>query len=117
MGNFWLLLAGKMATGTYHFVYLIVKIKSLESAWSFPTPAEAKTQCFVHLSFNSTWQVISDISNDCQKIPFLMEELLHFLELFPSAAVFSNNLALHLKDLKALVFATLESKLVAPSLE
>ena len=39
------------------------------------------------------------------------------IELFPSAAVFSNNLALHLKDLKALVFATLESKLVAPSLE
>ena len=39
------------------------------------------------------------------------------IELFPSAAVFSNNLALHLKDLKALVFATWESKLVAPSLE
>ena len=32
------------------------------------TPAAAKTQCFVHLIFNLTLQLINGISSDLQKL-------------------------------------------------
>ena len=57
-----------MTTGTYNFVYLIVRIILLELASAFSAPAEAKTQCFVYLSFNSTLPLINGISNDHQKL-------------------------------------------------
>ena len=54
-------LADKVTTGTYNFLSLIVKIiLSL-------LPAADKTQCFVHISFNSTLQLINGISSDLQK--------------------------------------------------
>ena len=55
-------------TGTYNFVSLIVKIVLLELAPASSAPAAAKTQCFFHLSFKSTLQLINGISNDCQKL-------------------------------------------------
>ena len=119
--SFLLFFAHKVMLGTYSFVSLIVKIILLESAPLFSTPGEAKKQCFIHLSFSSTLQLISGISCDHQKL------LGHFngtatvaffrIELFPSAAVVPNNLALYSKDLKAFLFAILALKLVASSLE
>ena len=34
----------------------------------FAAPSKDKTQCFVHLSFNSTLHLINGISNDLQKL-------------------------------------------------
>ena len=82
-----------MTTGTHNFVYLIVKIILLELASAFSTPTEAETQCFVHLSFNSTLPLINGISSDHQKLPryFNGTAISAFLrtELFPFA---TNNL-------------------------
>ena len=87
-----------------NFVSLIVKIILLESASSFSAVAEAEKQCFVHLIFNSTLQLISGISIDCQKLLkyFNGTAIVAFfrIELFPSATAFSNNLALYLIRIK-----------------
>ena len=47
---------------------LIVKIKLLGLSLILSLPAAAKTQFFVHLSFNSTPKLIYDISSDLQKL-------------------------------------------------
>ena len=49
----------------------------------------------------------------------IAQQLLHFfrIPLLPSETVSSNNLALYLKDLKALLFPILALQLVASSLE
>ena len=124
--NFWLSLADKFTTGTYNFVYLKVKIilRALSSLLiSFSLPAPEKTQYFVHLSFNSTLQLINGISSDIQKLLKCFNGIadIAFLKI-PSAAfdagwaaVFSNNLAFYWKDLKLSVFAILSLKLDASS--
>ena len=66
--SFPLSFADKVTTGTYDFLFLIVKIKLSELASSFSVPVEAKTQCLVHLTFNSTLQLINGIWSDLQKL-------------------------------------------------
>ena len=53
----------------------------LELAFALSPPAPDKTQYFIHLSFNSTFQLINGISKDLQKLlKFSMtQQLLHFL--------------------------------------
>ena len=71
------------------------------------------------MSFNSTLQLINGISSDLQKLIkyFNGTAIVAFLEIpfAPSASVFSNNLALNLKDLKLLVLAISALKFVASS--
>ena len=70
--NFLLSLADKVATGTYNFVSLMVKRNLLALVFSlilFSLPAADKAHYFVHLSFNSTLQLINGISNYLQKLP------------------------------------------------
>ena len=58
-------------TGAYNFVSLIVKIILLALLLlliSFSLPATVETQYFVHLSFNSTLQLINGISSNLQKL-------------------------------------------------
>ena len=66
--SFWLSFAHKVTTGSNNFVSLIVKIILLELASSLSAPVTDKTQYFVHLSFNSTLQLINVISSDLQKL-------------------------------------------------
>ena len=66
--SFWLSFADKVMTGTRNFVSLIVKTISSELSSALSVPVEAKTQCFVHLSFNSILQLINGISSDFQKL-------------------------------------------------
>ena len=47
---------------------LIVKIILLKLALSLSLTSTDKTQCFLHLRFNSTMQLINGISNDIQKL-------------------------------------------------
>ena len=68
LGSYWLSFTDIVTTRVYSFVSLISKIILLELILPFSTLAKAETQCFVHLSFNSTFQVIYDISNDHQKL-------------------------------------------------
>ena len=77
--SFWLSYADKGTTRTYNFVSLIVKLKLLELASTFSVPSTDKTQCFVHLRFNFTFQLINDISSDYLDI-LMAQQLLHFLE-------------------------------------
>ena len=109
-------LADKVITGTYNFVYLIVKIilLGLASVWS--APAAVNAQYFVHLIFNSilqlmTFQVIS-------KNVLIAQYLLHFLDFLfaPSATVSPDNLVLYSRDLKLLLAISALTS-VAPSLE
>ena len=66
-----------------------------------------KTHSFVHLSFNSTLQLLNGISNDLQNLLryFNGTVIVAFfrIPLLPSATVVPNNLALYLKDLKLLL--------------
>ena len=55
-------------TGTCNSVSLIVKLILLRLAFVLPLPAADKTQYFVHLIFNSTLQLINDISSDFRKL-------------------------------------------------
>ena len=106
---------------------LIVKIILLSSLLSLAlsVPATDKTQCSVHLSFNSTLKLINGISSDPQKLLkyFNGTAIIAFfriqLEAFGAgyAAVFPNNLALYLKDLKLLSLTISALKLVPSSLE
>ena len=74
---------------------------------SIVTPAVAKKQCFVHLSFNSTLQLINHISSDLQKLLkyFFGTAIMAFFRIFLLfgagwASVSPTNLALYIKDLK-----------------
>ena len=88
-------------------------------------PATRKTQCFVHLSFNSTFQLINDISSGLKKLLKVCNgtAIVAFLKIRLAASgadcatLFPNNFALYLKDLKLLVFAMLLLKLAAASLD
>ena len=88
------LLLRKVTTGIYSSVPLIVKIISLAEASSlilFLLSAADKTQCFVHLSFDFTLQLINWISSGTAVVAFLK---IPFVALGASwAPVFSNNLA------------------------
>ena len=46
----------------------MILLALLSSLTSFPLPAVDKIQYFVHLSFNSTLQLINGISSDLQKL-------------------------------------------------
>ena len=59
--SFWLSFTDKVKKGTYNFASLIVKVILLELASALSTPATAKTQCFVYLSFNPTLQLTNGI--------------------------------------------------------
>ena len=121
-------LAEKVTTGAYNFVYLIVNIILLSLSLLliiFPVPPADKTQYFLHLNFNSTLQLINDISSDLQKlIKYFNGAAIFVLPKIPFAAfgagwatMFSNNLALYLKELKLSVFRILFLKVDASSLE
>ena len=113
--------ANKVTPGTYNFVFLIVKIKLLELAVAWSTPAANKTQYFVKLNFNSTLQFINNISRDFKKLLTyfhgMATVIFSRMLLLPEAAVVPNNLALHLKDLQLSLFPISVLKLVASSLE
>ena len=84
-------------------------------------PAADKTQYFVYLSFNSTLQLINYISSDLQKLLkyFSGTAIAAFLKIpfAPFAAVFPNNLALYLNDIKFSSLAISALKLIASPLE
>ena len=94
-----------MKLGTYNSVSLIAKIILLELATSslssLATSSTDKAQCFVHLSFNSTSQLINGISSDLQKLLWYFNSTaIAAFSRIPSAAfgagwatVFANNLA------------------------
>ena len=100
---------------------MTVKVISLALALSVSAPGADKTQYFAQLSFNSALQLINGISSDLQiLLKYFNGTAIIALPkvLFaPSVTVFSNNLALYLKDLKLLVLAISALKLVASSLE
>ena len=52
--------------GKNKFVFLIKKLKIWGLAFVLSAPAADKREYFLHLSFNSTLQLINDISNDFQ---------------------------------------------------
>ena len=56
-----LFFANKTTTRTCYFEPLIVKMILIELRLTFSIPTAAKTQYFVHLSFNSTFQLIIGI--------------------------------------------------------
>ena len=95
-------------------IFLELSLLSL----SFSLPAADKIQYFVHLSFNSTLQLINGISSDLHKL-INCTEIIAFFRIslalfgFGRASVFSYNLSLYLKDLKSSVFSILLLKLVA----
>ena len=93
----------------FFFFFLIVKIILLESASVFSTLAEAKTQCFVHLSVSATLLLIKSISIYRQKMLRYFNGTaavaLFKTELIQSETVLSNNLVSYSKDLKALFFS------------
>ena len=66
--NFWFSLADKVTRGTYNFVPLIVKITLLALSLPLSLPFPGKTQYFVHLSFNSIFQLLNGISSALQKL-------------------------------------------------
>ena len=74
-------------SGTYIFGSLVVKILSSSLALTLLTSA-AKTHCLVHLSSNSTLQLINDISSDLQKILryFNGTAIVSFFRIPPSVA-------------------------------
>ena len=79
----------------------------------------------MHLSFNSTFQLINGISSDIQKLLKFCNgtAIVAFLKIRLAASgadcatLFPNNFALYLKDLKLLVFAMFLLKLTAASLD
>ena len=93
----------------------------------FPSPAEAKIQCFFHLSFKWTLQLIKGISNNFQNLLRYFNGaafLAYFkIKLFPSETDGNNDyndyndLALYSKDLKALMFSVSASNFFVSSLE
>ena len=114
----------EVTTRTYDFVSLIVKIflsaKVTLSLSVLATQSTDQTQCFVHLSFSSTLQLINAISSDLQKLfrYFNGTAVVAFLKVphSSSISVFLNNLALYLKDLKLTVFVISLLKPISSSL-
>ena len=114
-----------MTTGRYNIVSFIVKIRLSGLSFVLSLPTAVKAQCFVHLSFNSTLQLINCTSSDMQKFPkyFNSTAIVAIfwtpLALFGLgwASAFPNNLVLYLKDLKSSVFAILLLKPVPWSFE
>ena len=124
----WLSFTDKVTTGTYNFVSFLVKIILLELAPSLsllPTSATGKTQCFFHLSFDSTLQLMNDISGDCQKLHryFDSTAIVTFLKIplvwFGAGCVIvgPSKLVLYLKDFKFSLFSISLLKLVVWSLQ
>ena len=76
---------------------VIVKIILLELAFALSAPAADKRQYFVHLSFNSTSQLINGNSSDLQRLLnyFNGRAIVAFFRISfaPSASVFPNTLA------------------------
>ena len=69
LDNFLLSFTYKVTTETCNFVSFIVKIIFSELTSSLSSvPATVKTQCFFHLSFSSTLQVINFIYGNLQKL-------------------------------------------------
>ena len=86
-------------TGTQNFVSLIVKIILLE--WvSSSLPHIAKRQPFIHLSFNSTLQLVNGISSDNQySVRYFNGTIIGLFSRIPFAVVGQPiNLVLYLKD-------------------
>ena len=96
--------ADKVATGTYNFAFLTVKIILSALITVLTAPAADKTQYFVHLTFNSKLQLINGISSEFQKLLKYFNSIttVAFLKIPfpPSVTVFPNNVALHSTDLK-----------------
>ena len=101
---------------------LIVKIiLSSSLPLALLVPATGKTQCLVHLSFNSMLQLINCILSDLQKLLnyFSGTAIVAFFRIPLAAsgagwtALFPNNLALYLKDLKLPLLALSALKLVS----
>ena len=108
----WLSFADKVTTGRYNFESLIVKIILLESALVLSTPPIVKTQCFVHLSFSSIFQLINDISSHLQKLlRYFNGTAIVVFSIIPFAvAVFTINVVLCLEDIKILLSVMLALK-------
>ena len=70
--NFWLPFAVEMTKGICECVYFTVKTIFLELAPSslsaLAAPSTDKSQCFAHVNFNSTLQLINGILSDFQKL-------------------------------------------------
>ena len=67
--NFWLPLADMVTTGIHNLMYLVEKLimlplLSLSLSLRLSLADAEKTHYFVHLSFNSTLQLINGISSD-----------------------------------------------------
>ena len=90
---------------------LIVKVLLSLLSLALSAPATDKTQCFLHLSFNSALQAINGISTNLQKLLKYFNDtaIVAFLKIplgasgagFPT--LYPNNLALYLEHLKLLV--------------
>ena len=105
-GSFWLSFADKVSKGTYNFLSLVVWIILLELTLPLPWQFADKTQWLVHLSLNSTLQLINGLSSDLQKLLRYFQgtvTVVFFkIPFAASASVFPNSLPLYLKELKAL---------------
>ena len=66
--SFCLSFVHKVTAGTCDFVFWMVKIILLELESSLSLPPVAKTQCFLHSSFNLTLQLMNDFSIDLQML-------------------------------------------------
>ena len=117
--------ADKVAAGTYNVVPIRVKIILLGLALVLSLSAALKIQYLLLLNFNSTLQLINDISSDLHKLlrHFNGTAIVTFFRI-PSllcgvdwATVFGSNLLPYLKDLKALLFPISAIKLVASSFQ
>ena len=88
---------------------------SLELALASSAPAEGKTQFFVHLSFNSIFQLINDISSDVKKLFRYFHDTAIVVSLKillnPSATLFPSNLALYFKIYKIYSIRTIIIKI------
>ena len=82
-------------------------------------PFVDKTQYFVHLSFNSTLQLINEISSDLQKLPRYFDgtAIVVFLKssFGSSAPLIPNNLTLYLQPYKIIITSISALKSVASS--
>ena len=100
---------------------LMIKIMLLQLALILSAPSADKTQWFLHAIFNSTLQLINDITSDLPRLLryFNSTKIVVFLKIpyVLIATVFSNNLALYLKDSKLSEFTISLLRLVASSLE
>ena len=107
-----------MTTYSLNFSSLIRKI-----TLSLSVPPTDKTKCLVYLSFNSTSQLINEISSDLQKLPKYFNDtvIVTFCRAsFPWfrlgwVTVPPNDSALYLKDLELSPLATLTEQLVSSS--